>query len=77
MLPGDLLGSGTISGTEAGTHGSLLEATDGGKKEISLANGEKRVFLKDGDQVIMKGWCGEGDRRVGFGCCVGQILPPK
>lgn len=77
MLPGDLLGSGTISGTEAGSHGSLLEATDGGKKEISLADGEKRVFLRDGDRVIIRGWCGKGDGRVGFGCCEGQIQPSK
>jgi len=53
---GDLLGSGTISGTEKSEYGSLLELTWAGKEKIHLPNGEERVFLKDGDTVIMNGY---------------------
>lgn len=76
MNVGDLLGSGTISGTDAGTHGSLLEGCWGGKKDISLSGGETRKFLQDGDTVIIRGWSGKGDKGlVGFGECVGLIKP--
>jgi fumarylacetoacetase len=74
---GDLLGSGTISGTEPGTQGSLLENTNGGKQPITLADGTKRVFLEDGDEVTLRGFAGEEGSYVGFGDCVGTILPAK
>jgi fumarylacetoacetase len=73
MQTGDLLGSGTISGTEPGTEGSLLEQCRGGKKEIMLAGMEVRKFLKDGDAITIKGVCGESGALVGFGTCVGTI----
>merc|ERR1711879_784329 len=72
MQPGDLLGSGTISGETPDSYGSMLELSWRGSKPINLAGGEVRKFLKDGDTVIMSGYCqGEGFR-VGFGDCVGQ-----
>ena len=54
VSPGDLFGSGTISGPEDGQHGCLLEATRGGSRSIELG-AEKRVFLEDGDEVVMRG----------------------
>lgn len=73
---GDLLGSGTISGTEKGTQGSLLEATEGGKSPLQLPGSETRVFLEDGDTVRIVGWAGDEESGlVGFGDCVGQVLP--
>jgi fumarylacetoacetase len=75
MRTGDLLGSGTISGTEHGSEGSLLEVTKGGKEPIKLSGGIERRFLEDGDTVTLKGVCGtEKDGLVGFGECIGQIL---
>ncbi|KAK5215651.1 hypothetical protein LTR72_011304 [Exophiala xenobiotica] len=75
MNVGDLLGSGTISGTEAGTYGSLLEACGGGKRDIDLANGETRKFLQDGDTVVIKGSCSmNGQVIVGFGDCSGTTV---
>ncbi|KAL2012173.1 hypothetical protein VTN00DRAFT_4891 [Thermoascus crustaceus] len=75
MNTGDLLGSGTISGTEPGTEGSLLEQTKGGKEPVKLADGSERTFLQDGDEVIFRGVCGEEGSYVGFGECTGKILP--
>lgn len=74
---GDLLGSGTISGTDKGTQGSLLEATEGGKKPLQLPNSsETRTFLEDGDVVTILGRAGDEDSgHVGFGECRGAILP--
>lgn len=72
---GDLMGSGTISGTTADSCGSLLETTRNGSEPVALADGGKRGFLEDGDTVTMTGWCqGEG-YRVGFGEVTGKILP--
>ncbi|KXJ88554.1 hypothetical protein Micbo1qcDRAFT_166613 [Microdochium bolleyi] len=73
MSTGDMLGSGTISGTGEREKGSLLEMTESGKKEIMLAGMEVRTFLKDGDSVVLRGTCGESGSRVGFGECVGRI----
>jgi fumarylacetoacetase len=75
MNPGDLLGSGTISGSQQGEHGSLLECTDGGKQPIKLADGTERVFLQDGDRVVLRGRCGKEGSFVGFGDCTATILP--
>lgn len=76
MQVGDLLGSGTISGTEPGTEGSLLEQCQNGKSVVRLRNGEERKFLEDGDVVTIRGWCGgEEGELVGFGECVGRIEP--
>ncbi len=76
LHPGDLFGSGTISGTEDGSRGSLLELTEGGRKPISLPGEETRRFLEDGDEIIMRGRCHrEGAVSIGFGECRGRIAP--
>ncbi|MEL6170300.1 MAG: fumarylacetoacetase [Pseudomonadota bacterium] len=75
MRVGDLLGSGTISGPDASTRGSLLEITWGGRDPVPLSGGGSRRFLEDGDTVNLRGWA-EGDSyRIGFGSCVGTVLP--
>lgn len=76
MEVGDLLGSGTISGTEEGSLGSLLESSNGGKQEHEFAPGLKRTFLEDEDTITITGWCGSpGADLIGFGECKGTILP--
>lgn len=75
MNPGDLLGSGTISGKEPGTLGSMLEQTKSGKEPIKLSDGSERLFLEDGDEVVLRGICGTEGGYVGFGDCVGKIEP--
>lgn len=76
MRVGDLLGSGTISGTKDGSEGCLLEATRGGKVSIQLSGGVQRTFLEDGDTVALRGVCGaEDDGLVGFGECIGRVAP--
>ena len=78
MRVGDLLGSGTISGTEEGSQGSMLEQTRGGKAPLRLQGtpDEQRFFLQDGDTVAIRGWCaGPEGELVGFGECVGKIEP--
>ena len=75
MQPGDLLGSGTISGQTQDAFGSMLELCWKGTREVPLGEEAKRKFLKDNDNVIMRGFCqGEGFR-VGFGECSGKVLP--
>ncbi|MBV1865555.1 MAG: fumarylacetoacetase [Rhodobacteraceae bacterium] len=75
MNSGDLLGSGTISGPEKHERGSLLEISWGGKEPFTLDSGETRSFLEDGDTMTLKGAAkGEG-YQIGFGDCVGKILP--
>jgi fumarylacetoacetase len=75
LRPGDLLASGTISGPAPDSRGSLLELAWKGTTPVSLPGGEKRVFLEDGDQVIMTGWCEGTDYRIGFGTVEGTIQP--
>ncbi len=90
LQPGDLLGSGTVSGTARDSRGSLLELTWDGdpfanppvvvpgtqRTPLKLPTGEERKFLADGDEVIMKAYCErEGFRRIGFGECRGIITP--
>ena len=76
MNPGDLLASGTISGKEDHNFGSMLELSWKGSREIKLNGEETRKFLKDGDSVIMRGWCKkDGSGRVGFGECSARVLP--
>jgi fumarylacetoacetase len=73
--PGDLLASGTISGPEPGSYGSLLELSWKGTRPLPLASGETRCFLEDGDTVTMTGYCQGDGYRVGFGEVTGQVLP--
>ncbi|KAK6858211.1 hypothetical protein PG995_005910 [Apiospora arundinis] len=73
MRTGDMLGSGTISGTEPDARGSLLELSEGGKKDVMLYGMDMRRFLKDGDTITLRGTCGGSGERVGFGECTGRI----
>jgi fumarylacetoacetase len=75
LRPGDIFGTGTISGTTAESLGSLLEISAGGRQAINLPSGETRRFLEDGDTVIIQAYCQrEGYARIGFGQCVGKIV---
>ncbi|WP_417525935.1 fumarylacetoacetase [Marinovum sp.] len=75
MNPGDLLGSGTISGPEKHQRGSLLELSWGGKEPLTLDGGDTRSFLEDGDRLTLTGVArGEGFT-IGFGECAGRVLP--
>ena len=75
LRTGDMLASGTISGPEKNSRGSMLELTWGWSEPIKLSNGEERIALEDGDTILLKGWCqGEG-YRIGFGSCTGKLLP--
>lgn len=75
LQPGDLFGSGTLSGAEPGSFGSLLEITEGGKQPVQLASGEVRTFLEDGDEIILRARCSrEGAASIGFGECRGRIV---
>jgi fumarylacetoacetase len=76
LRTGDLLGSGTLSGPGPGQGGSMLELSQGGKVPLVLTNGEQRVFLEDGDTVVLHGHCeAPGARRIGFGECRGTVMP--
>jgi fumarylacetoacetase len=78
LQPGDLLGSGTLSGPQPQQAGSLLELTRGGKEPIRLPNGEERSFLADGDTLVLRGYCERpGARRIGFGDCSGTVLAAR
>jgi fumarylacetoacetase len=73
---GDLIGSGTVSGPEKSSWGSLLELTARGREPIELPGGETRGFIEDGDEIIFRGFCtGPGFKRIGFGECRAVILP--
>ncbi|KAL1805896.1 hypothetical protein ACET3Z_028964 [Daucus carota] len=74
LRPGDLLGTGTISGPEPESYGCLLELTWNGQKNVSLG-GTSRKFLEDGDEVIFTGCCKGNGYNVGFGTCSGKIVP--
>ncbi len=76
LQPGDLLGSGTISGASPDSLGSMMELTLAGKNPLELASGETRSFLEDGDEVIQRGRCArEGYASIGFGEAGGWITP--
>ncbi|KAH9999714.1 Fumarylacetoacetase [Xylariaceae sp. FL0662B] len=73
MRTGDLVASGTISGPSPRERGSLLELSEGGKKDIMLHGMDVRRFLKDGDTVTIRGICGQPGAKVGFGECAGRV----
>ena len=76
LQPGDLLGTGTISGPSPEQAGSLLELTMGGKQSITLADGSQRTFLQDGDALSLRAAAERaGARRIGWGVCTGVITP--
>jgi len=75
LSTGDLLASGTISGPDRSSLGSMLEISRHGTEPVTLPGGSGRKFLHDGDTVTMTAWCqGEG-YRVGFGEVTGKVLP--
>jgi fumarylacetoacetase len=74
LHPGDLLGTGTISAATRDGFGSLLELSEGGKTPIALANGERRTFLEDGDEVTLAATAqAPGRVSIGFGLCRARI----
>ena len=74
LNPGDLLGTGTLSGEERGEFGSLAELSDGGRRPLTLPTGELRTFLEDGDEVQLKATASaSGFRSIGFGPCRGMV----
>jgi fumarylacetoacetase len=74
MTVGDLLGSGTISGPDKGSRGSMLEISWGGREPVAIAGGT-RAFLEDGDTVTLRGHAQGRGYRIGFGDCTGQVVP--
>ena len=74
---GDVLASGTISGKEPHSFGSLLELTWGGKNPIVLPNGAKRTFVEDGDTVIITGFAEKNGIKISFGEVRNTVLPTK
>lgn len=77
LRPGDLLGTGTLSGAPPEQAGCLLELTQGGRRPLRLADGETRRYLEDGDTVVLRGWCERpGYARIGFGEARARVLPP-
>jgi fumarylacetoacetase len=82
LRTGDLMATGTVSGTESGTRGCLAEATEGSREPLTLEGGDKLASLRDGDTVRMIAYCGSGvgdgsGLGVGFGECVGQLVPAR
>lgn len=72
---GDMMGSGTISGPTKDSYGSMLELTWAGKNPIKLNDGSERKFINDNDTIILRGYCQDNYRRIGFGECTGKVLP--
>nr|WP_294935370.1 fumarylacetoacetase [uncultured Flavobacterium sp.] len=73
---GDMMGSGTISGSAEDSFGSMLELTWGGQKPLKMKDGSERKFINDGDTVTMKGFCKNNEVRIGFGEVSSKLLPP-
>jgi len=74
---GDMMASGTISGQEKDSYGSMLELTWRGENPIKLPSGEERKFIHDGDTLTIKGYCEADGYKVGFGEVKGTVLPAK
>ncbi len=74
---GDLYASGTISGKDKNSYGSMLELTWRGTNPIQLKDGSERKFIEDNDTIIMRGFAEKDGKRVGFGEVSGKILPAK
>ena len=72
---GDLCASGTISGTEPDSYGSMLELAWRGTKPLRLPNGQSRTFLEDGDTLSLQAYCQKDGLRLGFGTASGTVLP--
>jgi len=72
---GDMMASGTISGTDEDSFGSMLEISWKGQKSVKMADGTDRKFIQDQDTVIMRGWSEKDGVRLGFGAVSAKILP--
>jgi fumarylacetoacetase len=78
LQPGDLIGTGTLSTAEDSGLGSLMEISRGGKQPIELPGSESRCFLEDGDELALSARChADGAVSIGFGSCIGKILPAR
>ena len=78
LMPGDLIGTGTLSVAEATGLGSLLEISQGGKQPLDLPGGERRSFLDDGDELILSARCSRaGAVTIGFGECRGTVTAAR
>jgi fumarylacetoacetase len=78
LRTGDLFASGTVSGADPGTQGSLLELSWGGATPVALPDGTARAFLEDGDEVAISATApGPGGARVGFGAVTGRVVPAQ
>jgi fumarylacetoacetase len=78
LRTGDVFASGTLSGPDPRSEGgSFIELTARGAQPLDLPNGETRGFLEDGDRVVMRGWCGSGSTRVGFGELDGTVVAAR
>jgi fumarylacetoacetase len=76
LAPGDLFGSGTLSGPTPDSLGSLLELTQGGRNPITLPNGQTRRYLEDGDEIFLSARAEKpGATTIGFGACCAKVLP--
>jgi fumarylacetoacetase len=74
---GDMYASGTISGPDPDSYGSMLEIAWKGTKPVRLSDGSERKFINDFDTIIMKGFGKKDNLRIGFGDCVTKVLPAK
>ena len=74
---GDMLASGTISGPEVGSFGSMLEISWKGTKPVKMPDGSERKFVQDGDSVIFNGRAKNKNFNIGFGELISKVLPPK
>jgi fumarylacetoacetase len=78
LVPGDLIGTGTVSSSGADEMGSMIEKTKRGAEPLTLPSGESRSFVEDGDEIILRGSCErEGYRRIGFGECRAKVLSAR
>lgn len=77
ITTGDLYASGTISGPEPGSYGSMLELTWRGTKPIQLSDGSERKFIHDHDTIIIRGYSEKNGLRIGFGECVVKVKPAR
>jgi fumarylacetoacetase len=75
MNVGDMLASGTISGPDEGSFGSMMEITWRGTKPVQMADGSERKFINDGDTVIVRGYAEKNGVRIGFGECASVVMP--
>ncbi len=75
LISGDVMASGTISGPTPDSYGSMLELSWNGERPIKLKDGSERKFIEDNDTVIMRGYCSDNGRRIGFGEVSTKLLP--